>query len=297
MSDLKILVAFKKSRYEQFVLEERDPNVEELIAARHLSVERLKTSHRAHRTSLDHLIARLDSRGLPFDLEYRGDVTDLSGYDLVIAVGGDGTVLDLSHRAGSTPLLSINSDPDSSVGYFSAGSASDIDRLLDRILMHGWEPAHLRRFHIRLDGHLMGPPVLNDILISHANPAAVSSYSLKVGSHPAEAQKSSGIWVSTPAGSTAAVRSAGGFVLPYGSENIQYVVREPYPPAEGGYRFLKGIHPFDEHFEVISRMREGMVFLDGPHLSFPFPLGCTLVLEPDAPDLAIYGLQEERRTA
>ena len=265
----------------------------------HVSVESLQESHRAHRESLDHIVARLEARGIPFDLEFRGDVTVqmVAACDLLITVGGDGTVLDLSHRAFTTPILAINSDPGSSVGYFTAGDATEFDELLDRVIPDGWEPLRLRRFHIRLDGQQLGPPVLNDILICHENPAAVSAYSLKVGNHPAEPQKSSGIWVSTPAGSTAAVRSAGGFVLPFRSGNIQYVVREPYPPPAGGYRFLKGIHPFEEHFEVISRMREGQVFIDGPHLSFPMPLGSTLTLDPEAPALQLFGVQEDRRTA
>lgn len=293
----KILVAYKKSRYEQYVIEERDKLIRELLDEDHVSVQSLMLSHRAHRQSLDELIKILDKSGLDYDLVYRGDVDDVSDYDLVVAVGGDGTVLDLSHRIAETPIVAINSDPEISVGYFSAGTAYDFERLLEQVLSEKWEPVELRRFHIRIGDELVGPPVLNDILISHANPAAVSSYFIKVGTHSAEAQKSSGIWVSTPAGSTAAIRSAGGFVLPFNSGNLQYVVREPYPPPAGGYRFLKGIHPVEEHFEVTSRMIEGMVFLDGPHLSYEFPIGATLAIDASAPPLTIYGVQEERRTA
>ncbi|TXD38614.1 hypothetical protein FRC98_06955 [Lujinxingia vulgaris] len=296
-TDVRLLVAYKKSRYEQYVLDQGDQAVAHLIDEGHVSVARLRASHRAHQQSLETILEHLSARGIDFEARYRGDVTDTSGFDLIIAVGGDGTVLDLSHRIDQTPMLAINSDPSASVGYFCAGFAADFPRLLDRTLTGGWEPTRLRRFYVCLNGEQVGPPVLNDVLITHANPAAVSTYLLKVGNHPIEGQKSSGIWFSTPAGSTAAIRSAGGYVLPFRSQSFQYLVREPYPPAQGGYRFLKGLVPIHEPFEVVSRMREGRIFLDGPHLALEFGVGATLTIDPDAPPLKIYGLEEDRRTA
>ena len=293
----RILVAYKKSRYEQFILDEGDPDVSELIEAGHISVRSLMSSHEAHGRSLETLVTHLEESGLDFDLQFRGDVESVQDYSLIVALGGDGTVLDLSHHVATTPIVAINSDPHSSVGYFSAGTALEFPQILEAILSREMAPTLLRRFHVRINDELIGPPVLNDILICHANPAAVSSYFIKVGNHPTEAQKSSGIWVSTPAGSTAAIRSAGGLVIPFGTENLQYLVREPYPPASGGYRFLKGIHHFEEHFEVTSRMREGRVFLDGPHLDFALPIGTTLTIDSGAPSLALFGLHEDRRTA
>ncbi len=291
-----ILVAYKKSRYQRLVDEEQDPAIVDLIDRDHISVQDLENSHRSHRRSLEEIVDHLDAQGAHYDLCYRGDIDEVEGYGLVIAVGGDGTVLDLSHRVDDTPILSINSDPDSSVGYFSAGTAYDFPRLYEQIVDDDADPVRLRRFHIRIDDKRLGPPILNDVLVSHPNPAAVTTYFLKIGAHPAEAQKSSGIWISTAAGSTAAIRSAGGLVLPLDSDNLQYLVREPFPPREGGYRFLKGIHPSREPLEVISGMRKGAVFVDGPHLSFEFPIGSTLSIDADAPDLSVFGLQKERRT-
>lgn len=294
---LRILVAYKKSRYEQYILDEQDPLVEGLLAAQHESVRSLMVSHEAHQQSLDQIVSHLKQHEVDLSIKYRGDVEDVTGFDLVVAAGGDGTVLDLSHRIKETPILAINTDPGASVGYFSAGTAEEFPHLLAQIREGSLLPVSLRRFRVQIDGEVVGPAVLNDILISHVNPAAVSAYFIKVGGHPAESQRSSGIWISTPAGSTAAIRSAGGLVLPFNSQNLQYLVREPYPPAKGGYRFLKGIQPFEDHLEVVSRMREGKVFLDGPHLVFDLPIGATLTIDSAATPLSIYGLQEERRTA
>ncbi len=293
----RILVAYKKSRYQQLVVEQSDPTITDLLAREHISVRSLEKSHRSHCRSLDELVDHLEKLGMDYEMAYRGDVAETDGPDLIVAVGGDGTVLDLSHRIESTPLMAINSNPESSVGYFSAGTAYDFPRLLEAIVEGKCDPVSLRRFYTCIDGERRGPPVLNDILISHENPAAVSYYFIKIGAHPAEAQKSSGVWIATPAGSTAAIRSAGGLVLPFDSDNLQYLVREPFPPRQGGYRFLKGIQPFGERFEIISRMRQGLVFVDGPHLQFDFPIGSSLKIDPGAPLLSIYGLQQQRRVA
>ncbi len=292
-----ILVAHKKSSYQVLVDEQRDPTICRLLQEGDPSVAALEPSHQAHQRSLQTVIDTLNDLHLTFDLKFRADVDDPSPYELLIAIGGDGTVLDLSHRTTTTPILSINSDPTSSIGYFSAGTVDDFAPMLHAILDERVAPARLHRFYLRLNGQRVGPPVLNDILVSHANPAAVSSYFLQVGDHPAEPQKSSGIWIATPAGSTAAIRSAGGMVLPFDSTNLQYLVREPFRPREGAYRFTRGLQSMDDPLCIHSKMRDGMIFIDGPHISFDFPIGHSLRIDPDAPALPIFGISEKRRTA
>ncbi|MFP4597190.1 MAG: NAD(+)/NADH kinase [Persicimonas sp.] len=293
----RVLVAHKKSAYDKYVLEEHDESIAELVSQGHISVRSLESSHKAHTQSLTKICEHLSSQGIDFDRLYRGEVTDTEGYDLAITVGGDGTVLDLSHRITDTPLLAINSDPQSSIGYFCAGTAAAFPDLLERTLEERWEPFHLRRFRTRINDETISVPVLNDVLITHSNPAAVSHYLLTIDANEPEEQKSSGIWISTPAGSTAAIRSAGGYVMPLDSRTLQYLVREPYPLRSTAYHFLKGIRPLDEHFEVISKMHDGRVFVDGPHLSYPFSIGDVVRIDANAPELTIYGLDERRRTA
>jgi NAD+ kinase len=296
-NDLHILVAHKKSAYQQYVIEEHDESVAQLVSKGDISVGSLKSSHEAHTRSLDEICEHLSSQGVRFDRRYRGDVDDTTDYDLVVTVGGDGTVLDLSHRIDDKPLLAINSDPDSSIGYFCAGTAADFGDLLCRTIEDRWEPFELNRFRTRINDETISVPVLNDVLITHLNPAAVSHYLLTVDGNEPEEQKSSGIWVSTPAGSTAAIRSAGGYVLPIDSQRLQYLVREPYPIRSHNYHFLKGIRPLGERFEVTSKMTSGRIFVDGPHISYPFSIGDVVDIDANAPTLTIYGLDERRRTA
>jgi NAD+ kinase len=291
-----ILVAHKKSLYQTRVIDEHDASLAKLIEQRDVSVERVKQSHEAHQRSLEEVCEHLSSRGLDFDRRFRGDIVDTKDYDLVITVGGDGTVLDMSHKITDVPMLAVNSDPQSSIGYFCAGTAEELPMMLKKTLDSEWDPLELGRFSVRVNDEVSSVPALNDVLISHENPAAVSHYLLRIGDNEPEEQKSSGIWVSTPAGSTAAIRSAGGYVLPLDSERLQFLVREPYPVPDKSYRFLKGIRPIGETIEVISQMHDGRIFVDGPHIHYPFTIGDRVRIDGSAPPLRIYGISERRRT-
>ena len=291
---MSLLVVYKTSRYQQVILEDHHPEIEALIEANDPSVARLKRSHEAHQRSLDRVLEALTRHGLDFEAHPRGRVHDPERFELVISVGGDGTVLELSHGLRQTPILGINSDPEASVGYFCAGGADHVEELIARTLDEQWQPLKLRRFALTINETERTVPALNDVLVCHANPAALSSYILRLDDHE-ESQRSSGLWLSTPAGSTGAIRSAGGLVLPIKSQNLQFLVREPYPPRQGSYRLLKGIRPMDTTLEITSKMMDGRVFLDGPYISYSFQIGDRLRLDPHAPDLRIYGMDDRRR--
>ena len=53
----------------------------------------------------------------------------------------------------------------------------------------------------------------------------------------------------------------------------------------------------DDTFEVISKMPEGSVYLDGPHLSKRFAVGSVLTVTDDVPALSIYGIADKIRDA
>jgi len=297
MSDsTHILVAYKKSRYEQYAIDDDASGLEHLVEREDITMDAFMEAHETHKRSLEGVCDILDRAGLEYDAVFRGDVDDPSVYDLVIPVGGDGTVLDLSHRIETTPVLAVNSDPSSSIGYFCAGEVGRLPGILEDALEGRRRPYKLKRFYVVIEGERLDTPILNDILIGHSNPAAVSRYVLHVGDGDGEEQRSSGIWVSTPAGSTAAIRSAGGFVLPLESPCLEYLVREPYPVPASSYRYNSGIQPMDRRFELTSKMPDGRVYIDGPHLSHSFGLGDVVSIDHGAPPLHIFGLDERRRS-
>ena len=294
--DPNILVAYKKSRLEHYA--ERDGADLDAFPVRADEEDReaLQRGHDIHRAGVDRVREHLEAEGLAFEHMYRNEVDRTDDYDLIIAVGGDGTVLDLSHRVTDAPILAVNSHPEESVGYFCAGIVDEFPEMLDRTLDGTLSSHELARFVVEVNGEPLSPPVLNDVLISHTNPGAVSRYRIAAGQRDPEHQRSSGIWISTPAGSTAAIRSAGGLVLPIGCRCLEYLVREPYPLPDRPYRVRQGIQPIRHRLEVRSEMQQGRIFIDGPHIEHPFEFGDHLRIDGDAPPLRIVGLDVERRT-
>src|SRR4029077_5042421 len=114
---------------------------------------------------------------------------------------------------------------------------------------------------------------LNDVLLTHSSPGATSRYVLRVG-RVEEVQRSSGLWISTAAGSTAGIRGAGGRVLPLLSDRMQYAVRELYvPPGEKPFRLRAGLAPRGSEIRVVCRMVNGALFIDGPRHPVPLAVG------------------------
>jgi NAD+ kinase len=130
----------------------------------------------------------------------------------------------------------------------------------------------------------------NDVLIAHRNPAAMTRYRLTVGAAP-EDQRSSGLWVSTAAGSTAGIRSAGGRRMPITSKRLQYLVREPYTWPQRRYRLARGL---------VSRL--GLqtltvdlgLWIDGSRVRYDLGLGDRVELQ-IGPPLSVLCYDEKRR--
>src|SRR4029434_11165662 len=98
-----------------------------------------------------------------------------------------------------------------------------LEALLDRKVGE----VRLARMQVTINDRLLPYYALNDLLVAHANPAAMTSYTIQLGTI-SEPQRSSGLWIATAAGSTAAIRAAGGRMLPLRSRKLQYLVTEPH---------------------------------------------------------------------
>jgi NAD+ kinase len=215
-------------------------------------------------------------------------------FDLVLVLGGDGTVLDVARRVGSTPVLAINSSPSTSVGHFCYTDAEGFEEALQRVLNE--EPVELTRVRVVTESGPYPFPALNDCLFAHRLPAATSRYIIKVGQEE-EDQKSSGVWVSTAAGATGAVMSAGGEMMSLDDKRLQFIVREPFlqaTPNSKPYKLLRGFVGNDG-IMFISRMMEGRIYLDGRRTAIPVRYGESFSLLPDAPPLRIYLKEKGRR--
>jgi NAD+ kinase len=277
-----VIVVGKRTAYRRFVEDEGDPRARSLIQKRDPSVASWLGSHKEHSRTMEEVERVLDRVGAKaFFLQRAHAAFDTSDASLVIAVGGDGTLLAASHNVGSVPVLGVNSAPSHSVGFFCAAQRSDFQSHLERALDGKLKSMMLTRMTVSLNGRMRSKRVLNEALYCHSGPAATSRYILHVGRQKEE-QRSSGFWIGPAAGSTAAQRSAGGRILPLSSDELQLVVREPYSPY-GKFKLLKLVVDAKSEISVQSKMDDAALYLDGPHRTVSVRLG----------DVVSFGVSDE----
>jgi NAD+ kinase len=301
MSRAHVLVLSKRTSYRTLVIDEADGLVKSLIARGDPTVSRLRRSHEDHeetRAEVQLALSKLD-----VDAQFvEGARSRVEGkFDLVVTIGGDGTLLAASHRIGpDIPLLGVNSAPDHSIGFFCGARKGSVKKALALALEGNMKRTTLTRMRVDLNDKCLHKRVLNDALFCHQVPAATSRYILRVtqgdggdGHVEEEEQRSSGIWVGPAAGSTAAQRSAGGRVLPLSSHKIQYVVREPYTPLGERLALSRGTIDEEGSLVLLNKMREAKLFLDGHHIVHDATVGDVVTMRRSDETLTVLGLSRD----
>lgn len=223
-----------------------------------------------------------------FEDAYRDDVTPEKAQGrILVTVGGDGTALGASHHAGTSPIFAINSDPTRSVGSLCAADEHSFKQAFDKLTRGELYVQEVTRVSGTLNGHDLKAHALNEILVAHCNPAAMSRYTIECLGEKDE-QKSSGLWVATAIGSTGAIMSAGGHIQSLDDDRLHFAVREPYLTINRPNHLFRGTVPFGEMLTITSRMAEGRIFIDGPHVAQPFPTGSILRLHAGGPPLLLF---------
>ena len=276
----KVLILHKKSTFQIQAVEHKESRFLKLLEEGSEVVTRVKVAHAEHMDTLEHLEAELKERGIEYKSVARAELTHrVTDVDLLISVGGDGTFLDASHFLTSVPLLGVNSSSSSSFGHFCLGNDDNIGTVLDGIQSGELQPRKLLRLELMVNGSTLPELVLNEVLVTHSNPAATSRYFLETN-NVREEQRSSGIWIGTPAGSTGSLRSAGCPVMDITAQQYQYIVREPCIRPGEKWQLLRGVLSADSETQVVSQMRTGRLYIDGQHIDYDFGLGDELIIRP-----------------
>ena len=157
----------------------------------------------------------------------------VSQYKLVIALGGDDHLKMLSHWIDDdTPIVGVNSDPDSSEGHLMSFTASDLPHLLKRIEEGNYLLEPWTRLRVSVDGVDQGP-ALSEIVLAKQDFRLMSRHQLELKGEKV-VQKSSGLIISTGAGSTGWFASAGLYLAPEGrpfertAPFARFELREPH---------------------------------------------------------------------
>lgn len=137
------------------------------------------------------------------------------GVDLVIALGGDGTLLTAARGVGDrlTPILGINVG---SLGFLTEVVVDEFHQALDEIVKgkYQWEDRMNVQAEVIRDGKSVGKfTALNDIVINKGALSRVMELTMWADDHYLAVYTSDGLIVSTPTGSTAYSLSAGGPIV------------------------------------------------------------------------------------
>jgi len=287
----RVLVVYKKTAIQIAARGARRRQLEELMERGDPSVAYVQSAHDEHIDSMTRAKAALRAMGVTAHFRYRCSEKLMKSYDLIITLGGDGTLLWTSHFVGKgVPIVAINSAPASSVGYFAAGDRGRLEETLDLAVRGALKPTRLSRMRVDVDGETISARVLNDILYSHSCPAATTRYEITHQGRT-ERHRSSGIWIGPAAGSTAAQRSAGGKVLPIASKKIQFVVREPYASPGERVRLGRGLCKAGETLTIRSQMQRGRIFVDGAHRVRRIAFASVVELSRSDQDLTLLGMK------
>ena len=208
--------------------------------------------------------------------------------DLVIVVGQDGLVSNTAKYLSGQPILAVNPDPALYDGVLLPFDAQTYDSALQRTLAGNAAISSVTLARTTLeDGQQL--LAFNDFFIGAASHVS-AHYEIQTGDQE-EFQSSSGIIVSTGAGSTGwlqsvyrgaagVVEALGGRVIPppnggrlnWSDEYLVFAVREPFPSKATGTSIIYGTVTADSPLRIASHMgQNGVIFSDGieaDYLSF-----------------------------
>ncbi|XP_004488989.1 NADH kinase isoform X2 [Cicer arietinum] len=269
----------------------------------------LNNRHKVHHDSINFCQEILRKKSVEWKAVLRNNLTEpINDVDLVVTIGGDGTLLQASHLMDDKiPVLGVNSDPTRideveqfsgefdatrSTGHLCAATVENFEQVLDDILEGQIISSELTRIMISVNALRLSTYALNDILVAHPCPASLSRFSFRITKDDRPCSRlvncrSSGLRVSTAAGSTAAMHSAGGFPMPILSRELQYMVREPISPMAVS-DFTHGLIKHDQKMSATWTCRKGVIYIDGSHINFTIQDGDIVEISSQAPSLKVF---------
>jgi NAD+ kinase len=178
--------------------------------------------------------------------------------DLVIALGGDGTLLSAVRATAVTdaPLLGVNLG---SLGFLTDVPLSSLFSMLDQIA-RGHAPIEQRSLMqcnlLRGNSVFGSYTAFNDVVVNKTALARLNKYELFIDKAFVSSYRADGIIIATPTGSTAYSLSAGGPVV---MPTVGAFVITPVSPHSLTHRPL--IVPDSSQVEILLRSEEEVAYL------------------------------------
>lgn len=204
----------------------------------------------AHDVILESELARaLDRKGMPL-AHMKADV--------VLAIGGDGTIL-RALQLSDAKVLGINSG---SLGFLAEVNAEEVDNYLEKTARGEYKIEERMRLKVTVDGQRLFD-CTNEAVVHTAQIAKIRHFEIRLDEEIVERVRADGMIVATPTGSTSYSMSAGGPIVDPHVDAMIVTAIAPFKPASRP-------HVFPAHDQVHVRLmkpKECLLVMDGQHES------------------------------
>lgn len=178
--------------------------------------------------------------------------------DLLIVIGGDGTILRTIQKLRTQiPILGINFGR---VGFLADATPKNALEMIDDVLTE-FEVEERMRLTIRINGDTL-PRATNEAVIVTTRPAKMFAFCILVDDHELDCLRADGIVFATPTGSTAYAMSAGGPIV---DPKVGGVVIVPLAPYKLSSRPWVVSSESVITVEPIPAFKDAAIVIDGHH--------------------------------
>ncbi|MDQ6780409.1 MAG: NAD(+)/NADH kinase [Candidatus Eremiobacteraeota bacterium] len=146
--------------------------------------------------------------------------------DLMVSLGGDGTLLQAAHLAGplGIPIIGVDFGR---VGFLTEVAPGSYESTIARLLSEGIQTEPRLALDVRVHGSSRHYYAVNDVHIDRKHHGGVVHFDINISGEPIATIPADGIIVASPTGSTAYFLSAGGPIM---SPRLQAVGITPINP-------------------------------------------------------------------
>ena len=178
--------------------------------------------------------------------------------DVMLAIGGDGTIL-RALQLSDANVLGINSG---SLGFLAEVNADEADASLERTIRGDYKVQERMRLKVVVDGERMFD-CTNEAVVHTAHIAKIRHFEIRLDEQVVERVRADGVIVATPTGSTSYSMSAGGPIVDPHVDAIIVTAIAPFKPASRP-------HVFPARGQIHVRLlkpKECLLVMDGQHES------------------------------
>lgn len=208
-----------------------------------------------------------------FDCKILPDARDLKGIDILVVIGGDGTILNICRDAAEAgvPILSVNNGR---MGFLTEIELFEFSAALDSIAGGQYETEERMMMEVTIGDKTFVS--LNEILVVREKRNSISRIDVRCDGDFIDTYEGDGVIVSTPTGSTGYSLSSGGPIL---SPKIKAFVLTPLCVHSLINRPLVFSDSESIEIDVQSRDDDNSAYIDGKEVAVNLKKGTRITVK------------------